>query len=169
MVDGLELRLWGDEDLGLLQAINTGSMKRHLGGPETEAQVLRRHRRYVEGSAAGTLMMYVVSRAGEKVGSVGFWPVDHEGEPVYEAGWNIVPPYQGQGLATAAVRLMLIEAASEGGRAAVHAYPSIGNAASNATCRSAGFRLLGERNHEFPRGRWFRANDWRHDLYPDRA
>jgi len=85
---------------------------------------------------------------------------------VYEAGWNIVPEYQGRGFGTEVVRLVLAEAARHGGRRAVHAYPSAENAASNATCRNAGFRLLGDRDHEFPRGRWFRANDWRYDLVP---
>lgn len=115
------------------------------------------------------LTMYVVRCAGEGIGSVGYWPVDRDGEPVYEAGWNIVPPYQGRGFATEVVRLMLAAAARSGGRRAVHAFPSADNAASNATCRSAGFRLLGHREHEFPRGRWFRANDWRCDLDAERA
>ena len=165
-MSGLDLRLWSDGDLGVLWAINTPSMKRHLGGPETEQQLLRRHRRYLDETATGTLMMYVVCRAGEAIGSVGYWPVEHDGESVYEAGWNVIPRHQGRGFATEAVRLMLADAARRGTRPAVHAYPSTDNAASNATCRSAGFRLLGQRDHEFPRGRWFRANDWRYDLDP---
>lgn len=149
----------------MLRAINSPSMKRYLGGAETEEQLLRRHRRYVEETTSGTLTMYVVRWAGEGIGSVGYWPVEHAGEPVYEAGWNVVPPYQGRGFATKAVRLMLAEAARHGTRRGVHAYPSTDNAASNATCRSAGFRLLGQQDHEFPRGSVFRANDWRYDLH----
>ena len=94
-VSGVELRLWSDADLDVLR--NTPSMKRHLGGPEAEEQLLRRHGRYVEETANGALTMYVIRRDGEGIGSVGYWPVEHDGEPVYEAGWNIVPPYQGQG------------------------------------------------------------------------
>ena len=165
-MSGLELRLWSDADLDVLRAINTPSMKRHLGGPETEEQLLSRHRRYIEERADG-LMMYVVRRDGEGIGSVGYRPVERDGEPVFEAGWNIVPPYHGRGFATEAVHMMLAEAVRHGRRRAVHAYPSVDNVASNATCRSAGFRLLGHRNHEFPRGRWFRANDWRYDLTAD--
>jgi len=165
-VGDLELRFWRDGDLDVLRAINTPSMKRHLGGPETEEQVLRRHRRYVEETATGAMAMYVVCDGGEEIGSIGYWPVEHDGEAVYEAGWNILPPFQGRGLAAEAVRLMVAEARRNGSRRAVHAYPSMENFASNATCRNAGFRLLGQRDHEFPRGRWFRANDWRRELEP---
>lgn len=114
-MSGLELRLWSEGNLDVLRAINSPSMKRYLGGAETEEQLLRRHRRYVEETASGTLRMYVVRWLAERIGSVGYWPVQHAGEPVYEAGWNIVPPYQGRGLATEAVRLMLAEAALESG------------------------------------------------------
>ena len=84
---------------------------------------------------------------------------------MYEAGWNIVPEYQGRGFGTEVVRLVLAEAARHGGRRAVHAYPSAENAASNATRRNAGFRLLGDRDH-VPGAAGFRANDWRYDLVP---
>jgi RimJ/RimL family protein N-acetyltransferase len=160
----VHLRLWSDADLDVLRAINSPSMKQYLGGPETEEQLLRRHRRYVEDVVGGLMMMYAIRRDGEGIGSVGYWQVERDGEPVYEAGWNVLPPYQGKGFATEAVRLMLAEAVRHGGRRAVHAYPSVDNVASNATCRSTGFRLLGQRDHEFPRDRWFRANDWRYDL-----
>lgn len=133
VMSGLELRRWSEEDLSVLRAINTPAMKRYLGGPETEEQLLRRHRRYVEETASETLMMFLVRWAGEGIGSVGCWPVEHDGEPVYEVGWNVVPEYQGRGFGTEAVRLVLAEAARHSGRRAVHAYPSAENAAATRT------------------------------------
>ncbi|PAM97988.1 GNAT family N-acetyltransferase, partial [Streptomyces sp. Alain-F2R5] len=46
----------------------------------------------------------------------------------------------------------------------LHAFPSVGHAASNAVCRRAGFTLLGQADFEYPKGHWIRSNDWRVDL-----
>ena len=46
----------------------------------------------------------------------------------------------------------------------MHAYPKVGNEASNAICRKAGFELLGECDFEYPKGHPIRCNDWRFDL-----
>src|ERR1041384_6105205 len=35
---------WAETDLPLLRRVNTPEMRRHVGGPETEEQVLSRHR-----------------------------------------------------------------------------------------------------------------------------
>ena len=64
----MELRFWSDADLDVLRAINTPSMKRHLGGPEAEEQLLRRHGRYVEETANGALTMYVIRTPGAAAG-----------------------------------------------------------------------------------------------------
>ena len=109
--------------------------------------------------------MYAIRRDGEGIGSVGYWPVERDGEPVYEAGWNVLPPYQGKGFATEAVRLMLAEAVRHGSRRAVHAYGRRSTTwPRTRPAEVQGFRLLGQRDREFPRDRWFRANDWRYDL-----
>ena len=44
----MRLREWVESDLDVLRAINVPEMKEHLGGPESEERLLRRHRRYVE-------------------------------------------------------------------------------------------------------------------------
>ena len=71
---------------------------------------------------------------------------------------------QGRGVATAATRLA-IEAARESGRhRAMHAFPNVENAPSNAICAKLGFTLLGAQEFEFPPGHAMRCNDWRLDL-----
>jgi hypothetical protein len=47
----VRLEPWSEADLGLLRAMNAPELMVHLGGPETDVQVLVRHRRYVELSA----------------------------------------------------------------------------------------------------------------------
>ncbi|MFY1689650.1 GNAT family N-acetyltransferase [Plantactinospora sp. WMMB782] len=162
---------WSEDDLDLLRRINTPEMKRHLGGPETEQQLLARHERYVRsgGTGPGRMFRVVSPPDGTPVGSVGYWERVWHGETVYEMGWNILPAYQGRGLATAALLAVVEVARARRRHRYAHAYPSVGNAASNAVCRKAGFELLGETDFEFPKGRLMRSNDWRLDLTGDRA
>ncbi|MFG2056800.1 GNAT family N-acetyltransferase [Micromonospora sp. NPDC048930] len=156
---------WSSDDLELLRQLNTHEVREHTGGPETDEQVLARHERYLRGPGPRSGYMYtVVLPEGEKVGSVGYWPREWRGEPVYEMGWAILPAYQGRGLATAAVRAVIAEAAAHGDRRFAHAYPSVDNPASNAVCRKAGFTLLGETEFEYPPGHLMRSNDWRIEL-----
>ncbi|MBO4209844.1 GNAT family N-acetyltransferase [Micromonospora echinofusca] len=171
---------WCPDDLDLLRRINIPEMKRHLGGPETADQVLARHERYVGFSATGQGCMYrVVLLPGptpavgddahgagivEKVGSVGYFEKVWHDETIYELGWAILPPYQGRGLATAAVRAALDAARTRRIHRWAHAFPSVDNPASNAVCRRTGFELVGETDFEFPKGRLMRSHDWRIDL-----
>ncbi len=90
-----------------------------------------------------------------------FWERDWEGEPVLEMGWGILPEYQGRGIASAAVAQAIEQARAISRRAAVHAFPSVDNAASNAICRKLGFELLGQVQFEYPKGHWMPTNDWR--------
>lgn len=157
---------WSDDDLDLLRRINTPEMKRHLGGPETEEQVVARHERYVQfaGTGKGRMFRVVAFPAAQPVGSVGYWERVWHDETVYEMGWSVLPAYQGRGLATAALVAVVAEAAGRGTHRHAHAFPSVENMASNAVCRKAGFRLLGETGFEFPPGRLMRSNDWVREL-----
>ncbi|GAA4565504.1 GNAT family N-acetyltransferase [Micromonospora coerulea] len=166
--DMTEVRIepWDEGDLGLLRQLNVPEVRAHTGGPETDEEVLARHERYVRGLGPRSGHMFtVVLPDGEKVGSVGYWAREWHGEPVYEMGWAILPAYQGRGLATAAVRAVVEEAAASGDRRWAHAYPSVDNPPSNAVCRKAGFTLLGEIEFEYPPGHLMRSNDWRIDLF----
>jgi RimJ/RimL family protein N-acetyltransferase len=158
------LRLWADADLDLLRLINSPEMTEHLGGPETEQQLLARHQRYLRGTAESIFWMFVIelgTPAGpEAAGSIGYWPLAWNGADVYETGWSVLPAHQGKGLATAAARRLTQHAAERGDRQDLHAFPMIGNPASNAICAKAGFRLLGEAGFEYPKGHPIRVNDW---------
>ncbi|WP_225800359.1 GNAT family N-acetyltransferase [Streptomyces sp. NK15101] len=164
----VRLEAWSEEDGDLLRALNAPELTDHLGGPETEEQLVRRHRRYVRLSAddtgAGRMFRIVLLPEGAVVGSIGFWARTWDGEPVYETGWAVLPGFQGRGLATAATRAVVAEARAAGLRRHLHAFPSADNTASNAVCRKAGFELLGERDFEYPPGNPMRCNDWRFDL-----
>ena len=162
-----EVRLarWSAEDLTLLRRLNAPEVRAHTGGPETDEQVLARHERYLRGPGPRSGHMFTVALPdGTKVGSVGYWAREWHGAPVYEMGWAVLPAYQGRGLASAAVRALIAEAAAHGDRRFAHAYPSVDHPASNAVCRKAGFTLLGETEFEYPPGHLMRSNDWRIDL-----
>lgn len=153
---------WSADDLSLLRRINTPPMRRHVGGPETDEQVEARHQRYL--ALEGGQMFRIELPGGDAAGSVAFWSRLWHGEPVYEAGWNVLPEFQGRGVATAAGRAVIATAREDGRHRWLHAFPSVANAASNAVCRKIGFVLIGETDFEYPPGRFMRSNDWRYDL-----
>ncbi|RLK23326.1 RimJ/RimL family protein N-acetyltransferase [Micromonospora sp. M71_S20] len=156
---------WCGDDLDLLRRLNAPEIREHTGGPETDAQVVARHERYVRFGGTGQGCMYsVVLPDGSRVGSVGYWEREWHDQRVYELGWAVLPGHQGRGLATAAVRAAVAVVRARRNHRWAHAYPSVDNAPSNAVCRKAGFTLLGETEFEYPPGRLMRANDWRLDL-----
>ncbi|MFI5860757.1 GNAT family N-acetyltransferase [Streptomyces sp. NPDC051546] len=157
------LEPWAEDDFWLLLRKNEPAMTEHLGGPETEAKLRDRHRRYLAMSArepeAGRMFRVVAD--GESVGSIGFWERVWQDEEVYEAGWSILPEFQGRGLAARAARALVVHAGVHGARRHLHAFPAVDHPASNAVCRAAGFELLGEVRFEYPPGQWHASSDWR--------
>ncbi len=164
----VRLEPWSEGDAELLRALNAPALMTHLGGPETEEQLTRRHRRYVDLSAdrtgAGRMFRIVLLPEGAVAGSIGFWDRTWDGEAVYETGWTVLPGFQGRGVAKAATRAVVARARAAGLRRHLHAFPSVDNPASNAVCRGAGFELLGRRDFEYPPGHPIHCNDWRLDL-----
>lgn len=153
---------WADADLDLLRRANTPEMWKHLGGPETEEKVFRRHQRYLPTDWTGAGGMFRIELAVDHtpVGLVGYWERDENGETLYETGWHVLPEFQGRGIATAAVTMLLKQAAAQPVLRPIHAYPSIDNEPSNALCRTIGLTLLGSTGFEFPPGHLMRCNDW---------
>jgi RimJ/RimL family protein N-acetyltransferase len=150
---------WSEDDLPLLIRLNAAEMTEHLGGPETPEQVELRHQRYIAAAGSG-IFTAILEPDGEGVGSVNFWDREWQGEQVYEMGWGVVPEFQGRGIASAMVAQAIELARATNRRAAVHAFPSVDNAPSNAVCGKAGFTLLGEVRFEYPKGHWMPCNDW---------
>ncbi|WP_420803227.1 GNAT family N-acetyltransferase [Streptomyces spiramyceticus] len=97
-------------------------------------------------------------------GTIGFWDQTWHGEAVYETGWSVLPEFQGRGIAAGATAAAIELARAEGRHRFLHAFPSVGNAASNSLCGKAGFELAGPCDFEFPPGNIMRCNDWRLDL-----
>jgi RimJ/RimL family protein N-acetyltransferase len=163
-METIHLAAWSDDDLELLKRNNTPEMTEHIGGPETDEQVLRRHQRYLRGDAGGGGMFRIALSSGEAAGSIGFWEREWRDERVYEIGWGVLPEFQGQGIASAAARLVVDLARAEGRLRHMHAYPSVDHPASNAVCRKAGFTLLGPTSFEYPPGNLMTCNDWVADV-----
>jgi RimJ/RimL family protein N-acetyltransferase len=163
---------WTEEDFPLLVRLNAPEMTEHLGGPESEENLEKRHKRYVAAASSGIvrdpdrtypayIFKVVLEPDGMAVGSVNFWNREWKGEEVYEIGWGVLPEYQGRGIASAAVADAIELARATKRKQAVHAFPSVENPPSNGICRRLGFVLLGATQFEYPKGHWMLCNDWR--------
>ncbi|WP_367323481.1 GNAT family N-acetyltransferase [Streptomyces sp. HUAS ZL42] len=164
-LDGVEqVRLvpWAEGDFWLLRRTNSPEMTEHLGGPESEEQLVR-HRRYVE-TQVGCMYRVTLAEGGETAGSIGFWERAWRGGTVWETGWGVLPEFQGRGLAVRAARAVVEEVRAAGRHRYLHAFPGVAHAASNGVCRRAGFTLLGPVDFEYPKGHRISSNDWRVDL-----
>jgi len=162
----ISLRSWRPDDLPLLERLlGDPIMMEHLGGPETPEQIRKRLDRYCSDEQ---IRMFVIVLEPESVGigSVGYWEREWQGQKIWESGWRILPDYQGRGITTQAIRLIMERARAEQKHRYVHAFPSVDNTASNAICKKLGFVLQREVDFEYPAGtgNYIRSNDWRLDL-----
>lgn len=156
----VRLRRWTDADLPILEASNTTEMTQHLGGPESAAQVLHRHERYLRGWDVGMPRMFaIVDERGVALGGIGWWESELNGAPAYETGWSVLPSAQGRGVAKAALALVVADVRAHGKPRPLTAFPSVDNAASNALCRAGGFELRGTQDEDF-RGTRMLMNIW---------
>jgi RimJ/RimL family protein N-acetyltransferase len=138
-------------------------MMAELGGPLPREGMAAKVARDVQQAAADAAWIKMIIPDGSApevvAGSVTLWSHEDAGTSMSEIGWMVLPEFQGRGIATTAVR-MLLELAGEHERwGLVHAFPATTNAPSNAVCRSAGFRFAGERDTTFA-GHVFRTNHW---------
>jgi RimJ/RimL family protein N-acetyltransferase len=163
------IRHWANEDLPLLERLmGDTAPTANLGGPETREQIRERHERYVrsrETSRQGPMFAITVGKDAKAVGSIGYWQRTWQGQQLWEIRWSVLPEYQGQGIATQAVLLLVDRARKLGKTRFLHAFPAADHALANDICRDAGFKLLGEVDFEFAPGQTRRRNDWRIDLY----
>jgi RimJ/RimL family protein N-acetyltransferase len=156
----VRLRLWTEADRPLLDEANAPAMTAHLGGPETPEQVAARHEKYLAAVRDGGSRPFAVLDDDDPVGWIGWWPTEHDGVAAVEAGWFTIPRAQGRGIASAALRLLIADAAAAAPTGTVlYAVPDEGNAASNAVCRRGGLRLVGTETQTY-RGATLRMNVW---------
>lgn len=165
----INLRSWKEDDLSLLERLlGDPIMTKHIGGPETPQKIRERLERYCKDSK---IHMFVIVLQPENIGigSIGFWAKEWLGESIWESGWRILPEYQGKGIATKAISLIIERARAEQKYRFIHAFPSIDNLASNAICKKTGFILQKEVDFEYPPGKFMRSNDWSLDLFANEA
>jgi RimJ/RimL family protein N-acetyltransferase len=163
----VEIRPWSENDLSLLERLlGDPAMTEHLGGPESPEKLRERHQRYCQLSASGKGHMFVIVLKSSQapVGSVGYWEKEWQGQTVWEAGWSVLPEFQGQGLGVAGTLAVIEHAKKEGKHRFLHAFPSVENGPSNSICRKAGFTMAGASEFEYPKGRFMLCNDWYIDL-----
>ncbi len=138
-------------------------MMAELGGPLPRESIAAKVTRDVRQAAAGTewIKMIVADEGarGLVAGSVALWSHDEDGEPISEAGWMVLPEFQGRKIGKWAVHTLLELAREDGRWGLVHAFPGITNAPSNGICRSLGFTLTGQRDITF-HDRVLRTNHW---------
>jgi RimJ/RimL family protein N-acetyltransferase len=138
-------------------------MMAELGGPLPREGIEAKVARDVQQAAADTewIKMIIPDGSGPEVvaGSVALWSHDDCGIPMSEIGWMVRPEFQGQGIAKAAVHMLLALARDQDRWGVVHAFPAVTNAPSNGLCRSVGFRFLEETEVTFAE-RLLRANHW---------
>jgi RimJ/RimL family protein N-acetyltransferase len=155
---------WSAADRPLLDALlGVPEMMTYLGGPESKEKLDERQARYVNNPQS---LRIVVD--GEAVGWVGYWDAGEPGALDWETGWSVRREFQGRGIATAAMNLVLQRLRRDGSRRYVHATVDTRNDASNALCRKLGFENLGEIDYEYPPGNPVHGYDWRLDLAPER-
>lgn len=158
----MELITYSDADMALTEALECDPLVMgELGGPQPRAEVPKIHRRRLDSNTNGDWWLKIVPDAGgPAVGTIGIWKSTWEDEEIHEAGWMLLPAYQGRGLASMALGLLLARARSEPRIEAVHAFPGASNAASNALCRKFGFSLLETSEVDYS-GRKLTCNHWR--------
>ena len=163
MVD-VRLLAWSeapfDVSFDVLRRANTPEMMCYLGGPESEEKLADRQNRYLALDEPGAGRMSVVVADGEPAGVVGYWEHEWQGEGAYEAGWSVLPEFQGRGLAVAGLNLVVAAAREVARHRTLRAFPDVRNGASNAVCRKAGMTMAGECDVEYPPGNPIRCQDW---------
>lgn len=158
----IRLRPYADADRWLTEAIEMDpAMMADLGGPLTPDALPGIHERRLRGMATDRLWYFTVELEpeGRAVGTICLWSDPIEGGVRSEAGWAILREYQGRGLATRALQLLIERAVEDGRWGDIHAFPGVTNGPSNAVCRKAGFRKVGEEVVDYA-GRALRCNHW---------
>jgi RimJ/RimL family protein N-acetyltransferase len=161
----VELRLYSEDDLALTEALELDpEVMRELGGPATKEEAAKAHRKRVTGVETDPWYFVIVpEEGGPAAGAIGIWKSEWQGDPVDEAGWMVLPEFQGRGIASAGLGLLIDRLRAAERAEVIHAFPGVTNGPSNALCRKYGFEHRGESEVKF-RDRPLRVNHWTLDL-----
>ena len=153
----MELAAYEDGDFALTEALETDPVvMRELGGPTERSRLPEVHQRRL---ADPWWFKIIPVPQGSPAGTIGIWEKELDGATIHETGWMVLPAFQGRAIATAALALLIERVRAEPRFAALHAFPPVTNAPSNALCRKFDFSLLGERDFVYA-GRRLRCNHW---------
>lgn len=157
------LRSVVEDDLGAYVAMRCDPrMMKDLGGPRAPEDMPEKVARDVAEANADRQWILMICPDDDPrnvAGTVTLWAHDGDGTRRTEIGWMVLPEFQGQGLARAAVEEVLHRAALDGRWGPVHAFAGVTNEASNRLCRAVGFQLLGQESRPFA-GRTFDSLHW---------
>jgi RimJ/RimL family protein N-acetyltransferase len=157
-LDSLKLVRYTDADLKLTEALETDpEVMRELGGPIAASELAAIHRRRLKDPWWLTI---VPEASGPAVGTIGIWEKVLDGVTIHETGWMVLPAFQGRGIASTALRLLIERVRGEPQFESMHAFPPVTNAPSNALCRKFSFALIEQRDFSYA-GRTLRCNHWR--------
>jgi RimJ/RimL family protein N-acetyltransferase len=158
----VELVPYGEDDLWLTEALELDpAAMRELGGPRPKEELAGVHEKRVAAKIDGDDWWFKVTPdpGDEPAGTIGIWPSEFRGAEIYEVGWMLLPAFQGRGLASAALAVLIDRARADGRFDAIHAFPGVSNGPSNGLCRKFGFELVEEAEVEF-RDQPLRVNHW---------
>jgi RimJ/RimL family protein N-acetyltransferase len=157
----MDLRPLTTDDQHLIdRALLDPQMMEHLGGAIPAEKSRETFLRQTDPAKADTTWARVIVEDGVDVGTLALWKNDHDASS--EMGWMIFPEFQGRALGKRGVQMLLDEAWADGRWGAISAFPSVTNEASNALCRTLGFRLMVTTDFEY-QGRTLTCNHWRID------
>jgi RimJ/RimL family protein N-acetyltransferase len=161
----VELLPYTDEHLALTEALELDpEVMRELGGPADPADLERVHQMRIETVARGEWYFVIVPEpSAPPVGAIGIWESNLADSKFHEVGWMVLPEFQGRGIASEALGLLIARARSDPGYTSVHAFPGVTNGPSNALCRKFSFTQTEEMEVKF-RGRPLRVNHWELDV-----
>jgi RimJ/RimL family protein N-acetyltransferase len=157
----VRLAQYTDADFALTEALETDPVvMRELGGPTDPERLRKSHARRVADPWYFTI---VADPDGPAVGTIGIWENELDDLTIHETGWMVLPAFQGRGVATEALRLLIEHAREVPQLSSLHAFPPVSNAPSNALCRKCHFTLLGQRAFVYA-GRTLQCHHWMLDL-----
>jgi RimJ/RimL family protein N-acetyltransferase len=165
MTSEVSIRPYREGDMWILErTLGDPRQMVHLNGPESSEKIRERHTKYVKMSAdqrAGC--MFTIMVGTNAAGNVGYWESECDGQKVWEAGWFVLPEYQGRGIATEAMKHLIGVVSKLRSHRFLTALPSVDNHPSNAIPRKLGFTLVREIESEYPHGsgKFLHNNVWR--------